>query len=189
MIVGAGRDLRVLASGGVALALAGLLPGVRTARRRDRRCSCSACRSLPLLGGRAAALDRDRLWLRRRGAARLGAGAARSGVGFRRADVVLLVVWVTDIGGYFAGRGIGGPKLWPRVSPKKTWAGAVGGFVGSLCVAAGFAALGYGRLAAVAGAGGACCRSSRSSAICSNRRSSASSASRIPARSFPAMAA
>jgi hypothetical protein len=45
---------------------------------------------------------------------------------------VLLVVWVTDIGGYFAGRGIGGPKLWPRVSPKKTWAGAIGGFVASL---------------------------------------------------------
>lgn len=50
--------------------------------------------------------------------------------------LVLLVVWVTDIGGYFAGRGIGGPKLWPRVSPKKTWAGAVGGFIGSLVVAA-----------------------------------------------------
>ena len=53
---------------------------------------------------------------------------------------VLLIVWVTDSGGYFAGRGIGGPKLWPRVSPKKTWAGAVGGFAASLAVAAGFAA-------------------------------------------------
>ena len=49
---------------------------------------------------------------------------------------VLLIVWVTDSGGYFAGRGIGGPKLWPRVSPKKTWAGAVGGFAASLAVAA-----------------------------------------------------
>jgi phosphatidate cytidylyltransferase len=58
---------------------------------------------------------------------------------------VLLVVWVTDIGGYFAGRGIGGPKLWPRVSPKKTWAGALGGFAGSLAVAAGFAAFGFGK--------------------------------------------
>jgi phosphatidate cytidylyltransferase len=55
------------------------------------------------------------------------------------------VVWVTDIGGYFAGRGIGGPKLWPRVSPKKTWAGAIGGFAASLAVAAGFAALSLGR--------------------------------------------
>ena len=62
--------------------------------------------------------------------------------GFVALIFVLLVVWVTDIGGYFAGRGIGGPKLWPRVSPKKTWAGAIGGFVASLAVAAGFAALG-----------------------------------------------
>ena len=59
--------------------------------------------------------------------------------------LVLLVVWVTDIGGYFAGRGIGGPKLWPRVSPKKTWAGAIGGFAASLAVAGGFAALGLGQ--------------------------------------------
>jgi phosphatidate cytidylyltransferase len=51
---------------------------------------------------------------------------------------VLLVVWATDIGVYFAGRAIGGPKLWPRVSPKKTWAGAIGGFVASLLVAIGF---------------------------------------------------
>jgi phosphatidate cytidylyltransferase len=59
--------------------------------------------------------------------------------------LVLLVVWATDIGGYFAGRGFGGPKLWPRVSPKKTWAGAIGGLVASLGVAAGFAALGLGK--------------------------------------------
>ena len=67
--------------------------------------------------------------------------------GFAALMFVLLIVWVTDIGGYFAGRGIGGPKLWPRVSPKKTWAGALGGLVLSLGVAAGFAAYGVGRLA------------------------------------------
>jgi phosphatidate cytidylyltransferase len=67
--------------------------------------------------------------------------------GFVALILILLVVWVTDIGGYFAGRGIGGPKLWPRVSPKKTWAGAVGGFAASLVVAAGFALFGLGRTA------------------------------------------
>lgn len=67
--------------------------------------------------------------------------------GFPALMFVLLVVWATDIGGYFAGRSIGGPKLWPRVSPKKTWAGALGGFAASLAVAAGFAACGLGKLA------------------------------------------
>jgi phosphatidate cytidylyltransferase len=65
--------------------------------------------------------------------------------GFAALILVLLVVWATDIGGYFAGRGIGGPKLWPRVSPKKTWAGAIGGFAASLAVAIGFSALGHGK--------------------------------------------
>jgi phosphatidate cytidylyltransferase len=65
--------------------------------------------------------------------------------GFVALVFVLLIVWVTDIAGYFAGRGIGGPKLWPRVSPKKTWAGAIGGFVASVFVAAGFVALDLGR--------------------------------------------
>ena len=53
---------------------------------------------------------------------------------------------IADSGGYFAGKGIGGPKLWPRVSPKKTWAGAVGGFAASLVVATGFVALGSGKV-------------------------------------------
>jgi phosphatidate cytidylyltransferase len=55
--------------------------------------------------------------------------------GFVALIFVLLIVWVTDSGGYFAGRGIGGPKLWPRVSPKKTWSGAIGGAFGAVVVA------------------------------------------------------
>jgi len=45
---------------------------------------------------------------------------------------VLFVVWVTDIAAYFGGRSIGGPKLWPRVSPKKTWSGALTGLVAGM---------------------------------------------------------
>lgn len=39
------------------------------------------------------------------------------------------VVWFTDIAAYFTGRRLGGPKLMPRISPKKTWSGALGGML------------------------------------------------------------
>ena len=49
---------------------------------------------------------------------------------------LLAVVWATDIGAYFAGRGIGGPRLAPRISPKKTWAGLAGGMIAAGVVGA-----------------------------------------------------
>lgn len=48
----------------------------------------------------------------------------------------LAVVWATDIGAYFAGRAIGGPKLAPAISPAKTWSGLGGGIVAALLVGA-----------------------------------------------------
>ncbi|WP_137898659.1 phosphatidate cytidylyltransferase [Sphingomonas sp. 2SG] len=56
--------------------------------------------------------------------------------GLRNALWALSLVWATDIGAYFAGRSIGGPKLAPRVSPNKTWAGLIGGIVLATVVAA-----------------------------------------------------
>ena len=50
---------------------------------------------------------------------------------------VLIVVWATDIAAYFGGRALGGPKLWPSVSPKKTWSGAISGLVAALSSPAG----------------------------------------------------
>lgn len=61
----------------------------------------------------------------------------RADAGFGFAIVLLLfgIVWTTDVLGYFAGRAFGGPKLWPAVSPKKTWSGAVAGAIGAVVVA------------------------------------------------------
>ena len=44
---------------------------------------------------------------------------------------LVLVVVITDVAGYFAGRMIGGPKFWPAVSPKKTWSGTIAGWIGA----------------------------------------------------------
>ncbi len=44
----------------------------------------------------------------------------------------LVVTWVCDTAAMFAGRTIGGRKLWPAISPGKTWAGTIAGVVGAL---------------------------------------------------------
>jgi phosphatidate cytidylyltransferase len=56
--------------------------------------------------------------------------------GFPAIVLLFAVVWTTDITGYFAGRGIGGPKLAPAISPNKTWAGAIAGALGAVVAAA-----------------------------------------------------
>jgi phosphatidate cytidylyltransferase len=64
------------------------------------------------------------LWLRESGE-----------TGLINVALVMLCVWATDIGAYFAGRSIGGPKLAPAISPNKTWSGLVGGMTASGVVA------------------------------------------------------
>jgi phosphatidate cytidylyltransferase len=64
--------------------------------------------------------------------------------GFLALIVLFAVVWTTDIVAYFVGRAVGGPKLMPQVSPKKTWSGALGGTiaaVGAAVIVAKMAAL------------------------------------------------
>lgn len=46
---------------------------------------------------------------------------------------MMAVVWATDIGAYAVGRGIGGPRLAPRWSPRKTWSGLAGGMLCGAC--------------------------------------------------------
>ena len=63
-----------------------------------------------------------------------------AGYGFMALGPSILLVWfiliiiVSDVAGYFVGRTVGGPKFWPRVSPKKTWSGTVAGWVGALAI-------------------------------------------------------
>ncbi|MGB1539806.1 MAG: phosphatidate cytidylyltransferase, partial [Rickettsiales bacterium] len=47
---------------------------------------------------------------------------------------LLAVIWATDIGAYFSGKQIGGPKMAPRISPKKTWAGLLGGMLSATII-------------------------------------------------------
>lgn len=69
------------------------------------------------------------LWIRER------AEYQGIGQGFDLLIWVFLVVWATDIGAYFAGRSIGGPKLAPSISPNKTIAGLIGGVVSAAVLA------------------------------------------------------
>jgi phosphatidate cytidylyltransferase len=48
---------------------------------------------------------------------------------------LLLIVWAADGGAFFVGKLVGGPKLWPRFSPNKTWAGFVGGLAAAVAAA------------------------------------------------------
>jgi len=64
-------------------------------------------------------------------------------LGFALALWTLAIVWATDIGAYFAGRAIGGPKLAPVISPNKTWAGLAGGMITAAIVGALIAKFGH----------------------------------------------
>ncbi len=50
--------------------------------------------------------------------------------------LVLLTTFAADTGAYYAGSLIGGPKIWPSISPKKTWAGSLGGLCLSILICA-----------------------------------------------------
>jgi phosphatidate cytidylyltransferase len=55
--------------------------------------------------------------------------APRALQGMEWTFLLLAVTWAADIGAFAVGNLVGGPKLWPRISPNKTWSGFVGGLV------------------------------------------------------------
>lgn len=137
-VTGQGRELRAMVPGVLALLLAGFC---LMAGRLDAALVVIAVGAVVVVLTSGARRNWAVAGLLYAAAAEIASVLLRLDMvkGFAALMFVLLIVWVTDIGGYFAGRSIGGPKLWVRVSPKKTWAGAIGGFVASLLVAAGFA--------------------------------------------------
>lgn len=101
-------------------------------------------------GALAALGGTRRLWC---GAGLLYAGLVLAGPMLLRRDLhpdfgvlalfyLFAVVWATDILALFAGRRIGGPKLAPSISPKKTWSGAIAGALGGVAAGAAVAAVG-----------------------------------------------
>ncbi len=87
---------------------------------RDLQPALSAA-GVAIIGGAALAL----VWLR------CDPAAGTAAVLF-----VMICVWATDTFAMIAGKSIGGPQLAPRISPQKTWAGAIGGFVAAALVGA-----------------------------------------------------
>lgn len=64
----------------------------------------------------------------------IGLYSLRDDFGFIWMLWLALVVISSDVLGYFAGRFIGGPKFWPKVSPKKTWSGTLAGWLGAALI-------------------------------------------------------
>ncbi len=59
---------------------------------------------------------------------------------------IFAVVWATDILAYFIGRALKGPKLAPRISPGKTWSGAIGGTVSAIVAGSALTLAAFGRI-------------------------------------------
>lgn len=64
-----------------------------------------------------------------------------SAVGFYWVTLAFVVAWAADIVAFLVGSAVGGPKLWPRYSPNKTWSGFIGGLAAGTVAGAAMTAL------------------------------------------------
>ena len=125
--------------GGLVIALAG---GLMALGQRDAALLTLILTALALLG---LVQGPSRLWnaigILYAGALLLSVTVLRLSIlsGFESILWLFAIVWGTDIMAYFGGRLMGGPKLWPRVSPSKTWSGFLIGISSGACL--GLAAL------------------------------------------------
>jgi len=135
----------ILMAGGVPVLLAILLAGAVSEAPNDlseiRLLAALTVLVMGMLAAAGLAPRQHRLWV--------AAGIPYSGLlgvapivlrfdpryGFMAIVFLFAIVWATDILAYFVGRALGGPKLAPQVSPKKTWSGAIGGVVAATMAA------------------------------------------------------
>jgi phosphatidate cytidylyltransferase len=132
----AGADRRsVLLTGGASIAIALALVVTRHQQ------AAMIVLAMGTLGAAALAPAERRIWVAAgipyAGALGVAPVVLRSDdeYGFLAMIVLFAVVWTTDIVAYFVGRAVGGPKLMPQVSPKKTWSGALGGTIAAVVAA------------------------------------------------------
>jgi phosphatidate cytidylyltransferase len=122
----------VLATGAVALVGSGLLIML------DRPGVAIALIALGCFGAAALASNIRRMWCTAGVVYAAGLLVAPvllrrdASFGFAAILFLFVIVWLTDITAYFVGRAVGGPKLMPRVSPNKTWSGAIAGTAASM---------------------------------------------------------
>ena len=134
-LVARNEQLSVLLAGGASLALAIVLVAT------GHVLPALIVVAMGALGAASLTLAERRTWvagaLPYAGALAMGPIILRSDgeQGFLAVLFLFAIVWTTDIGAYFAGRALGGPKLMPGVSPNKTWAGAIGGLLASVLAA------------------------------------------------------
>jgi len=140
-LVGELRPVPILAAGAAAFAIGAILFGL------GRPGAALAVLALGAIVVAGLAGSAKKAWMLAGGAyaAAILAGPAmlRSDAEFGLAAIVLLfaVVWTTDVMAYFVGRALAGPKLWPAVSPSKTWSGAIAGVAAATIAGSGVSAL------------------------------------------------
>jgi phosphatidate cytidylyltransferase len=155
-----GAEPRILAPGMAALVLAAGLAGERQAAAAIGMIAIGTV----LAAGAVAAWPPQRfpaVHLPAWGAAGvIYAGVAFLGPALLREDATLgfaavlylfAIVWTTDVFAYFVGRAVGGPLLCAPLSPKKTWAGAIGGLAGGVAAGTAVAYASVGTAPVVAG--------------------------------------
>ena len=135
LMVARNEQLAVLLAGGASLALAVVLVAT------GHVLPALIVVAMGALGAASLTLADRRLWVAGAipyaGALAIAPIVLRSDgeQGFLAILFLFAIVWTADIAAYFVGRALGGPKLVPRVSPNKTWAGAIGGLLASVVAA------------------------------------------------------